>query len=152
MSEQKSPYDVRLGDLAGAASHYATRGMDKLKELKSTGTPLHAALGGAVSSATDQAKETAASMASEIREAAARHRNEHTKVSNYSQKLAFIADAVRSHGLHKVAAIVMRGDGVEPPAEWTDEGVGLSLGTKLARDYADRIAIADGLTALAQVL
>jgi hypothetical protein len=73
-------------------------------------------------------------------------------MNQYQTRMAAIDRVIRAHGLHKVASLVMRGDGVEPPAEWTDEGVGLSLGTKLARDYADRITIADGLTALAQVL
>lgn len=64
---------------------------------------------------------------------------------------AKVAAAVARHGLHKVAARVMAQDGVTPPAEWTDAGVGLALGTKLAKDLLDRRDIVEGLVALAQV-
>lgn len=63
-----------------------------------------------------------------------------------------LAATVSRHGLHKVAERVMRADGVEPPTEWTDAGVGRALGTKVARDLLARRAVAEGLVSLAVVL
>lgn len=73
-------------------------------------------------------------------------------MNQYETRMAAIAETVRTHGLHKVAANILRMDGIEPPVKWDDEGIGLSLGTKVAKDLTERRSIADGLTALAQVL
>jgi hypothetical protein len=66
-----------------------------------------------------------------------------------NQRWAKIAAAVSQHGLHKVSAHVMAQDGQRAPAEWTDAGVGLVLGTKIAADLLDRREIAAGLVSLA---
>lgn len=65
--------------------------------------------------------------------------------------IAKIAGAIRRHGLHKMAAGVLRADGVPVPTDWSMPEIAFSLGTKMAADRLAHQSIMAGLGSLYEV-